>query len=140
LAALRSRAIPLLADPTSPERLRGIAREWRVSAAIGERRVLAPTGLPIVDAARIDSWLAAPPGALVESLAPAVDRDEAAFWTFTSGTTGEPTAVVHAHRGPAAAFAAFARGVFHLGPEDVTISTAGLPFVYALGNNFFFPL
>jgi hypothetical protein len=60
LAALRSRAIPLLADPTSPERLRGIVREWRVSGAIGERGVLTPTGVPIVDAARIDSWLAAP--------------------------------------------------------------------------------
>ncbi|MGH7899813.1 MAG: AMP-binding protein, partial [Candidatus Binatia bacterium] len=31
-------------------------------------------------------------------------------------------------------------GVLRLGPEDVTIATAGLPFVYALGNNFFFPL
>jgi acyl-coenzyme A synthetase/AMP-(fatty) acid ligase len=140
LAALRSRAVPLLADPTSAERLRGIAREWRASGAIGERDVLTATGLPIVDAERIEFWLAPVPGSLAEVLPPAVDRDEPAFWTFTSGTTGEPKAVVHAHRGPAAAFAAFARGVLHLGPRDVTISTAGLPFVYALGNNFFFPL
>jgi acyl-coenzyme A synthetase/AMP-(fatty) acid ligase len=139
LAALRSRAIPLLADPTSAEQLRGIARDWRASGAIGERDVLTATGLPIVDAARIDSWLSAVPGAPLEDLPP-VDRDEPAFWTFTSGTTGEPKAVAHAHRGPAAAFAAFAGGVLHLGPEDVTISTAGLPFAYALGNNFFFPL
>jgi acyl-coenzyme A synthetase/AMP-(fatty) acid ligase len=140
LAVLRSRAIPLLADPTSVEQLRAIAGEWRASGAIGERDVLTATGLPIVDAVRIESWLAAAPGAPPESLPPAVDRDEPAFWTFTSGTTGEPKAVVHAHRGPSAACAAFAGGVLHLGPEDVTISTAGLPFVYALGNNLFFPL
>ena len=140
LAVLRSRAIPLLADPTSVERLRAITGEWRASGAIGERDVLTAIGVPIVDAARIESWLAAAPGAPPESPPPAVDRDEPAFWTFTSGTTGEPKAVVHAHRGPSAACAAFASGVLHLGPEDVTVSTAGLPFVYALGNNFFFPL
>jgi benzoate-CoA ligase len=140
LAALQSRATPLLADPTSVERLRGIAREWRLSGAIGESEVLEATGLPIIGTSRIESWLEAAHGSPPDLLPPAVAGDEPSFWTFTSGTMGEPKAVVHSHRGPSAAYAAFASGVVHLGPEDVTIATAGLPFVYALGNNFFFPL
>ena len=140
LAALRSYVVPLLADPTSAVRLRGITREWGASGAIGEREVLTATGLPIVDAASIESWLGAAPDSPPRDLLPAVAWDEPAFWTFTSGTTGEPKAVVHAHRGPRAAYEAFAVRVLGLGPEDVTIATAGLPFVYALGNALLFPL
>jgi acyl-coenzyme A synthetase/AMP-(fatty) acid ligase len=140
LAALRSHVVPLLADPTSAARLRAIASEWRASGAIGEREVLTATGLPIVDAASIESWFGAAPDSPSRDLPRAVARDDPAFWTFTSGTTGEPTAVVHAHRGPRAAYEAFAVRVLELGPEDVTIATAGLPFVYALGNALFFPL
>jgi acyl-coenzyme A synthetase/AMP-(fatty) acid ligase len=140
LAALASRAVPLLVDPTSAERLRRTAEEWSVAGGIGERAVLDATALPVLDATRIAAWLDAAGSKLPGFALRAVSAAEPAFWTFTSGTTGEPKAVVHAHRGPPAAFAAFATGVLHLGPEDVTISTAGLPFVYALGNNFFFPL
>lgn len=140
LAALRSRAVPLLVDPTSAARIGAIAREWRAAGAIGEREVLTATSLPIVDAERIESWLVAAPGLPPRALPPAIAGDAPAFWTFTSGSSGEPKAVVHAHRGPPVAYAAFARGVLRLGPDDVTIATAGLPFVYALGNNFFFPL
>jgi acyl-coenzyme A synthetase/AMP-(fatty) acid ligase len=139
LAALGSRSEPLLVDPTSPAELRRTAKEWSVAGGIGERSVFDATAFPVFDATRIAAWLDA--GTPLAGYTPrAVSEGEPAFWTFTSGTTGEPKAVVHAHRGPGAAFAAFARGVLQLGPEDVTISTAGLPFVYALGNNFFFPL
>jgi fatty acid CoA ligase FadD22 len=136
-AALHSRAVPLLADPTSPERLRALAREWRVGLAIVEPGA-DPPGAGVLEGGAVERWLAAEPLACFEPRA--VAREEAAFWTFTSGTTGEPRAVVHAHRGPVAAYEAFARGVLELGPEDVTIATAGLPFVYALGNAFLFPL
>ncbi len=140
LAVLASRAVPLLADPTSPDRLRRTAEEWSVAGAIGDRAVLDAISRPVLDATRIAAWLDSARSPLSGFMPRAVAATEPAFWTFTSGTTGEPRAVVHAHRGPAAAFTAFAGGILHLGPEDVTISTAGLPFVYALGNNFFFPL
>lgn len=136
-AGLHSRAVPLLADPTSSDRLRALGAEWRVGAAILEPGVdLA--GVERIDPEIVGSWLDADAAASFEPRS--VAADEPAFWTFTSGSTGEPKAVVHAHRGPVAAYRAFACGVLDLGPEDVTIATAGLPFVYALGNNFFFPL
>lgn len=136
-ACLRSRALPLLADPTSPERVAGIARRWRAAGAIAEPALLAGSAIPVVDAADSEHWL----GNRARSFEPpGVADDEPAFWTFTSGTTGEPRAVVHGHRGPRAAFAAFGERVLRLGPEDVTIATGGLPFVYVLGTSFFFPL
>jgi acyl-coenzyme A synthetase/AMP-(fatty) acid ligase len=140
LAALASRTVPLLADPTSPEQLRRMAQEWSVAGGIGEGAVLDATSLPILDTTRIATWLDAAGSPLGDFTPRPVFPAEPAFWTFTSGTTGEPKAVVHAHRGPAGAYAAFASGVLQLGPEDVTISTAGLPFVYALGNALLFPL
>jgi acyl-coenzyme A synthetase/AMP-(fatty) acid ligase len=136
-AALQSRSVPLLADPNSPERLRALAAEWSVAAGVVEPDVdLA--AVERIDRAIVANWLAAEP---LDAFDPRpVSADEPAFWTFTSGTTGEPKAVVHSHGGPVAAYETFARGIVALGPEDVTIATAGLPFVYALGNNFLFPL
>lgn len=96
-------------------------------------------GAGVVDESTVLDWLTAASDA-VRLAPPRVGADDAAFWTFTSGTTGEPRAVVHAHRGPRAAYEAFGRGVLALGPDDRTVSTAGLPFVYALGNNLLFPL
>lgn len=136
-AALASHAVPLLADPTSPERLARLAADWQVRAAIAAPELAIP-GVETIGADAVEGWLAADP---VESFEPpAVEDGDPAFWTFTSGTTAEPTAIVHAHRGPRAAFEAFGRTVVELGPEDATISTAGLPFVYALGNALVFPL
>ncbi len=139
LSALASRSMPLLVDPTSPERLRRTAREWGAAGGLGERAALEATGLPILDAARLEAWLEVPSALRGFAPRPVLGADPA-FWTFTSGTTGEPRAVVHAHRGPRAAFEAFAVRVLGLGPEDVTIATAGLPFVYALGNALLLPL
>jgi benzoate-CoA ligase len=140
LAALASRCVALLSDPTSPERLRRTATEWQAAGAIGESDALAATGLPIVDDTRAAAWIEAPP-AVADRFEPRpVLADAPAFWTFTSGSTGEPRAVVHAHRGPRAAYEGFAVQVLDLGPEDVTVASAGLPFVYALGNALFFPL
>src|SRR5438105_3682646 len=136
-AALRSRSIPLLADPTTAERLTALAREWGVRVAVVQPSVEI-AALATLRASEAENWLDASPA---RSFEPApVAADAPAFWTFTSGTTGEPKAVVHAHRGPLAAYHAFGRGIVQLGPRDVTVSTAGLPFVYALGNSLLFPL
>lgn len=136
-AALHSHAVPLLADPAAPGRLASLSREWNVAAAVVEESI-GLRGVINLSAGEATEWLGN--GAVGSFVPRAVAAEDAAFWTFTSGTTGEPKAVVHAHRGPVAAYRGFAQGVVQLGPEDVTIATAGLPFVYALGNNFFFPL
>lgn len=136
LAALRSHCTPLLVDPQSSAGLARVAERWGVSGFLGDRTLL-DDGRPALDANTILEWTEskAEPGAL-----PEVAPEEPAFWTFTSGTTGEPRAVVHAHRGPRAAFEAFGRGILGLESGDRTSATAGLPFVYALGNNLLFPL
>lgn len=137
LAALRSRCTPLLVDPQARTGIARLAARWKVAGALGERNLL-PDTLPAIDAASILAWSDSAEEHAVEL--PAVRGEEPAFWTFTSGTTGEPRAVVHAHRGPIAAHRAFGEGTLGLGPGDRTISTAGLPFVYALGNALLFPL
>lgn len=136
LSALASRSVPLLADPLSRDRLEGLARRFRVGAAIGDRSLFDGIDLPILGGEDLAAWRDSS-----ERLElPAVRLADPAFWTFTSGTTGEPRAVVHAHEGPSAAFAAFGRRVVAFEPRDVVASTAGLPFVYALGNALLFPL
>jgi len=136
-AALASRSVPLLADPTSSDRLRALAVEWGVGAAVVEPGVDL-SGVELLEEEQTERWLDVAPASTF--LPRPVLASDPSFWTFTSGTTGEPRAVVHAHRGPVAAYRAFARGVLDLGPEDVTIASAGLPFVYALGNACLFPL
>lgn len=138
LAALQSHCTPLLVDPQSTAGLARIAARWKVAGSIGDRSLF-DEGAAVVDESKVLGWLTAAAGAVPLAL-PGVGAEDAAFWTFTSGTTGEPRAVVHAHRGPQAAYEAFGCGVLALGPEDRTVSTAGLPFVYALGNNLLFPL
>jgi len=137
LAALASRSIPLLADPLSRERLRDLAARFEVAAAMGEPALFAGIEVPVFAGERIARWCAEPATPLV---VPAVRRGDAAFWTFTSGTSGAPRAVVHAHEAPRAAYAGFAVQVVALSARDVVASTAGLPFVYALGNALLFPL
>ncbi|MDG2308205.1 MAG: AMP-binding protein [Candidatus Binatia bacterium] len=137
LSALQSQCVPLLVDPQSATELARVAGRWDVAGGVGDPKILGALDAVIDDTAVLGWTTAAGPGGA--ELEP-VHAGDPAFWTFTSGTTGEPRAVVHAHRGPRAAYEAFGRDVLSLAPTDRTASTAGLPFVYALGNNLFFPL
>jgi acyl-CoA synthetase (AMP-forming)/AMP-acid ligase II len=86
LAALASRCVPLLCDPTSSERLRRAAAEWSAAGGVGERSVLEATGLPILDGRGEMGGHAALGHRRLR--AAAVLGDSPAFWTFTSGTAG----------------------------------------------------
>lgn len=65
--------------------------------------------------------------------------DEPAFVVFTSGTTGKPKGIVHAHRWVVALGDSNA---LRLPPEktDVVLSTGEWSFIAALGQNLLFPL
>ena len=70
---------------------------------------------------------------------PAIHRDEPAIWLFTSGSTGEPKANVHAHRDFAYNTEVYAKGTVGYRAGDVTVSVPRLYFGYATGTNLMFP-
>jgi benzoate-CoA ligase len=71
--------------------------------------------------------------------AAATTEDDIALWLYTSGTTGLPKAVMHAHRDLRAAPNALAKQVLALGPDDVVLSVSRMFFAYGLGNSVYLP-
>jgi benzoate-CoA ligase family protein len=90
------------------------------------------------------------PSAKMLELAPALDaaeeaevtsvhRDEPAIWLFTSGSTGEPKANIHAGRDFAFNTEVYAKQTVGYRRDDVTVSVPRLFFGYATGTNLMFP-
>ncbi len=66
--------------------------------------------------------------------------EDVAFWLYTSGTTGRPKGVMHAHANLLATAANYGQGILHLTENDVIFSAAKFFFAYGLGNAFTFPM
>jgi benzoate-CoA ligase family protein len=67
-------------------------------------------------------------------------KDDAAFWLYSSGTTGFPKGAVHLHHDMVVEADLYARQTLGLKPSDVSFSVAKLFFAYGLGNGLYFPL
>ena len=67
-------------------------------------------------------------------------RDDAAFWLYSSGTTGFPKGAVHAHHDMVVEADLYASQTIGLMESDVSFSVAKLFFAYGLGNGLYFPL
>ncbi len=65
--------------------------------------------------------------------------DDAAFWLYSSGTTGFPKGAIHLQHDMICCAESFARGVLGITPADRTFSVARLFFAYGLGNALYFP-
>ena len=66
--------------------------------------------------------------------------DEAAFWLYTSGSTGDPKGVKHVHSNLMATATLFGHGILGIREDDVVHSASKLFFAYGLGNAMTFPL
>lgn len=66
-------------------------------------------------------------------------RDDAAIWLFSGGTTGRPKAAVQPHRSFVNTAQCYARQVLCYTEDDVTLSVPKLYFGYATGSNLLFP-
>jgi benzoate-CoA ligase family protein len=84
-----------------------------------------------------DDWV----GRASPSLEPApTSRDDAAFWLYSSGSTGFPKAAVHLQHDMVVCAETYAARVLGIRPDDRTFSAAKLFFAYGLGNNMYFPM
>ena len=66
--------------------------------------------------------------------------DECAFWLYSSGSTGAPKGVRHAHGSMKATCDSFGSQVLGIAETDIAFSAAKLFFAYGLGNGLSFPL
>ncbi|HEX2339355.1 MAG TPA: benzoate-CoA ligase family protein [Vicinamibacterales bacterium] len=85
---------------------------------------------------RFDDWCA---GASEDLDAVEMDRDDQAFWLYSSGTTGFPKGAMHLQHDMRCTADWVGRGVFGISERDRTFSVAKLFFAYGLGNALYFP-
>lgn len=82
---------------------------------------------------------------LMEAASPELEaeptsRDDAAFWLYSSGSTGAAKGCVHLHRDMVVSSELYARNILRMNEDDRCYSVARLFFAYGLGNAGYFPL
>ena len=92
-------------------------------------------GAPTAGAIGFDRLLAAEPALELEP----TSKDDAAFWLYSSGTTGFPKGAVHLHHDIVHTVVCYAQGILGMTAADRTFSVAKLFFAYGLGNALTFP-
>ena len=91
---------------------------------------------PLAGCTEYSRWICESP---TELEAAQTSRDDAAFWLYSSGSTGVPKGAVHLQHDMVYCADLYARGILDLKPDDVIFSAAKLFFAYGLGNSLYFP-
>ena len=79
-------------------------------------------------------------GSSDELKAAATGKDDAAFWLYSSGSTGQPKGCVHLQHDMVVSSERYAKAILKISEDDRFFSVAKLFFAYGLGNGLYFPL
>ncbi len=99
----------------------------------------AGTGLPAGAPIPVVDFRQALAAASPEFSAYGTSKDDAAFWLYSSGTTGFPKGTIHLHHDMVFCCQTFGTQVLGITERDRTYSVAKLFFAYGLGNALYFP-
>jgi acetyl-CoA synthetase len=144
LAFVGAVKIGAIAMPTSPllreTELRAILRNSEAAVAVTRPDLAEPLHALQRQGAWSGQVLAAGDWSAREELdVPPTRADDAAFMMYTSGTTGEPKGVLHAHRWIIGTGDPVTQVMLDLRPGDVCFQPQDWSFIYALGCNFLYP-
>ena len=137
LADSRADAVVIAAPLAAPllPMLRSLAEVRKIVVALPDGSAPAP-----LDDARqvaLAQFLAGGDPATPTAVTPA---DEAAFWLYSSGSTGAPKGVRHVHGSLRATADTYGAQVLGIGEDDLMFSAAKAFHAYGLGNSLTFPM